>query len=532
MGENLKVHRHHLLKADMDPKEVDELEAVIRDRFKHSSDVLEIYLTPSANWSDHCIHEYLNGNNQHREGYAPFCQLNGAAVKVTKHARVRDLFKSADILGCISFYDVNVSVKADDPTVVSATATELQKEFVKKLPEIKKVLEEFFSSKQTKTSSNVFKEYYTGPEEEEEVRFNLMKLKGNMLKIASRNGFVYVGIYPKTKGGLINYTIKFCIRSYDEMKALEILEKIYRENPSVEHFAGSSYTVLRETCKKNAEIQQGHIAYRIINEVLGWNTGKTPDSAQLSYGGNNINFLPANNILLYNWIKINQDGTYTYFDHCYPMAQIQDNGYWPYFTGRESGLSILECDEFFSSGIWHKDLECLPMGPRKLLHRSKQKITSEYNSPAFHETELPKLNALSLKAGGIVWRGQGWRNYKLITGKYSSVTPAELLENVYGYNGECRFVKLHTWSVDFVQEFGPNTHHTMGIVDRLFLEDTSEVILPMSDKFYMDHFARLIKWGAGKDYIVDDILLQQNNEKEMLLLSREKVIDYMKENYV
>lgn len=496
----------------------------------------EIYLTPSAQWSDHCVHEYLSGENQHMEGEAPFCQLNGAVYKMLRSARVRDVFKSPDLSGSISFFDYSVSSNVNEPEKVASIAVELQQSIRSKMKEVKEAVGKFFVSKRGGTALSIFKGYEV--ENEEDLRVNLMKFKSTALKIGSRNGFVFIGFFSRVSGDQITYTVKLAVRSYDEMSSMALLEKVYKDNPTVEQFAGSEYEKYRYACRKNAIIQQGHIAYEVLIRVLGLHSSSyNITSEAMTHGGPNITYMQPNDTLYYNWIGVNSDKTYSYYDHCYQIEQIVKIGYWPYFTGRGSGLSLLMCNEksdlYSIPNTVTRDTAALPMGPRKILHRSQHKLSSEYTPidefNVLSEEEIDAIEEMGLGEGSVSWMGQGERHYKLVKGKYSNIKPDQLLKEVYKYEGECKFQKVATWAIYFGQEFGPNTKGTMGINDKLFLFNDPVVAIEMNSKFYHDNFSNLLLWGAyEKKYKIDKILKGQIVDKLIILIDRDILDEYLR----
>lgn len=516
--------------------EVDAMVAHLESKLSGVDDIKGAYITPSASWSDHCIHEYMKEHHIHGSERAPKCQLNGIVYSLGPQTKMKALFRSIDIHGTLAVYDIASYGSALDKLALEKPergVLAIEDYFFQNLHRIKDAISRRFTSTRYNTAPHIFEGY-------EEEEFNVVeyaKLKGGVHKIASKNGCVYMGIYKVLVDDQYQLKAKLIIRSYDEGSSLAILNKIYNEDPTFEEFRDNPiFEKLRQRAKKNTEVSQGNLAHAIIEEILNW---KTQYDSKTTIGDDEtqvIKYIQPDATFNYNSIIVTEQGDVLYYDHCFPASDMIKYGYWPYLRGRSEGVSLIipsgNAAEFIAAATGRKTLFGLPMGCRKLIHRS------DYTHEVSHQPGIDEKIAFemykdkeSLSRGMYLttWHGQGRVNYKLIKGKYECISATDLISKHYGLpKGTFKEVKMATWSNDFGQEFGEYSHRSMSVSDIIALSDLGDPIgITFDSTFYTTHFSSLVSYANDNGKYFNQVVEQQNLEKRILLLNREIVIQYV-----
>jgi hypothetical protein len=535
---NSKIVTTDLVRAGVSQAAIREIVQIVEQKIQQSPDVHQVYLTPAASVSDSCSHEKSPHNPAK-------CHVNGVAYKLGANARLDLLVTSSDFAASVAIYEVSSygpRIDALLKTNPSQAAIDISTHFESKMPSIRRATSEMFISRRGKTAPSIFEGY-----EDDDLfdRTLYQKLKLSPIKIASKNGFVYIGRYWELDGRRSIPKIVVIVRSYDDVTSREIFNHIQEKQLTIQRMKmDEDVARLQQSARRNTEIHQGHIAWKIIVDILGWSTGE--GVAFDTFGTNQTKTEYLNTGQRFNYNSINQYGQdFIYHDHCFSVIDVASKKMWPYLRSREDGISLvlptpkgirirgLETyteGRFLDGVLWESRLLALPMGPRKAMHRSDYSLSLPYpkESKIYSELDInPEKTSLSNQ--NIVWYGHGDKHYKLFSGKYDHTELNTMIRAVYKIDpSEYEIVSLETWLSDFSQEFSHFAHQTMDIQDIILLTDPSEpVIVNIDSGFYDTHFSALIRYAAHKKLVIGDVVRGQNKEQKQLLLDKSILSDYL-----
>lgn len=507
-----------------------ELLSYIEEHFKSEDQIQQVYLTPSANFSDSCEH-----STQHRNTK---CHINGAAYGLLGTSPLKKLIHSTDFCAAVSFYKISnfgqtletllrePIKKAGDIELISSA---ISKHLTGKLAEIKDATDEMFSSMSRGTMSHPL----YGFEETADPK-SITRLRSSAKKIGSRNGFVTIvkRSYDQRADVRENNTYYLIVRSYDEETSEALFEEIHKSgnNYTVSDLfkSGSKVNLLFESAKNHGRLHRDHVAYTIL-DIIKWSTNTNTTAATFPRTGKTIFCTTATKTLEYNVVKqiMADRPIYLYFDHCFNVSdagKLQDSEqFWPYFSSRNGSVFFIT-GQILTSPKWNERMYAVPMGTRKNVHCSHHhpvKTTmgaQQLRLVRFAESQ--KNNSDVSQCHKIAY-GYPF-NFKLVENKYEVATK-ESLESMLGPSGVYKFNTSQYGVVEyevqfgvFGNEFNKTFSKSLSLTDTLLLSGRDQpVILSVSDPWLKENMHGLVEFCSRQNppVLIKDIMSQHQSGK-------------------